>query len=422
MIIERSTLPNGVTLLTTPMPYLHSVTLIYYFRVGSRYERDNEAGLSHFIEHMLFRGTTRYPSTRALSEAIENLGGDHNGGTGKEMTDYSVKISSAHVAQAFDVLTDMVRAPLLLPADIEKERRIITEELNMYKDAPQDWVRVLLDGVLFPGSGLGREVVGTQETLAAFTREQVQRFFADYYTPSNLVVSVAGDITHATALGLLGEHIGDWKGTPAPSWEVYTPATDGPQIAIDQRSTEQVNLCIGFPALGHDDPDQEALSIINAILGDGMSSRLVQVIREDQGLAYDVSSSTSAYHRTGSFDIDVGCDAEHVDGVITTALTELRRMVDAPPPEAEVQRIKDFTRGRFVIGLEDTASVAAWWGSQQSLRGTTRTVEEILERIDAVTPADVQRVAQRIFRPEAVRLAAIGEVPQAEHFMPLLRW
>lgn len=421
MNVEQTRLANGITIITAPMPTLHSVSIVYYFRVGSRYESEAEAGMCHFIEHMLFKGTTNYPTARAISEAIENYGGDFNGGTSKEITDYSVKISSDYVDRAFDLLTDLVRQPLLAVNEVEKERRVIAEELHMYKDSPQDWVHVLLDEILFPDSALGREVVGTPESLKAITRDQIVAFFHQHYVPGNLVVSVAGDITPTVAVAHLQARLGDWEGGAPTTWPRAHSPLAGPYVTIEQRATEQVNLCLAFPAVGHADPDHDTVALLNAILGDGMSSRLFQTIREDQGLAYDVSSSTTNFHETGSFEITVGCDPERTDAVLHATLAELRKLCDEPPSAAELQRIKDYTRGRFVIGLEDTFSVAAWWGSQLALRGQTRTVEDILARIASITPADVQRVAQRIFRTEGLRLAAIGPLPPADHFRPMLK-
>jgi predicted Zn-dependent peptidase len=421
MDIEQAILSNGVTIVTIPLSHVQSISVVYYFRVGSRYESEAEAGMCHFIEHMLFKGTKRYPTARQISEAIEGVGGDFNGGTGKELTDYSVKISSQQADRAFDVLTDLVCDPLFAPAEMEKERRVISEELNMYKDTPQEWVQVLIDELLFPGQPLGREVVGTRESIASITHEQMRSFFATHYTPNNLVVCVAGDITHAATVDALSRRLGDWQGPSGPSWSPCTTPANGPHVKILRRDTEQVSLCMAFPALGHTDPDHDASVLLNALLGDGMSSRLFQSIREEQGLAYDIGSAISSFYETGMVEITAGCDPDHVDAVVAGVLAELRQICDEPPVPEELQRIKDYTRGRFVIGLEDTYSVATWAGNQRALRGTIRSVEEILAQIKQVTPADLRRVAQRIFREESLCLAAIGPLPPAEHFTPLLK-
>lgn len=420
MNVELSQLPNGVTMITAPMPHLHSVTVVYELRLGARYEAEAEAGISHFIEHMLFKGTRRFPTARAISEAIENLGGDLDGSTSKEFTDYSVQISSEHLDIAFDVLTDLIRAPLFAPEEIEKERRVIGEELRMYKDSPQDWVPVLLNESLFPGAPLGREVVGSPATLQAITREQMLRYLATHYVPQNLVVSVAGNTTPEAVRAALTQRLGDWTAAPPPAPLPASIALDGPHAVIDARPTEQVNLCLAFPALGYLAPNYDTLALLNAILGGGMSSRLFQAIREDRGLAYEVDSSLMAFRETGYLEIGVGCDPEQVEAVLRAVLAEVRRLCDAPPPAPELQRIKDYTRGRLVIGLEGTASVAGWYGAQVVQRGTYRSIEAILADIDAVTPEAVQTLAQRIFTTAGLHLAAIGPLPAAAHFLPLL--
>jgi predicted Zn-dependent peptidase len=416
-----TTLSNGVTLVVTPIDHVHSVSVIYYIRVGSRYESDAQAGMSHLIEHMLFKGTERYPTARGLSEAVENLGGDFNGGTGKEITDYSIKINSDYLESAINVLTDLIRAPRFDAAELEKERRVIIEELNMYKDTPQEWVQIVLDDLLFTGTPLGREVAGTRESVSTITRADMQAFFNQYYVPANLTISVAGRVQPSQVLSLVRDYLGDWKSQSVPSWTPCPIHTGGPHVVIAQRDTEQTNLCLAFPALGHNDPDRDPLGLLNAILGEGMSSRLFQSIREEQGLAYDVSSSTSSFYETGVFEVAVGCDPDRIDAVIASVLNELRRLRDEPVTDAELQRIKDYWRGRFVIGLEDTYSVASWQGIQQVLNGEILSIDEFLARIDAVTPADIQRVARRVFKRDTLCLAAIGPLPPAEHFKSLLR-
>jgi predicted Zn-dependent peptidase len=398
-----TTLPNNITILTIPLPSVHSVTLIYYFRVGSRYESDIQSGMCHFIEHMLFKGTKSYPTARSLSEAVEGVGGDFNGGTGKEFTDYSIKINSDHLDRAIAVLTDLVRTPRFDTNEMEKERRVIIEELNMYKDTPSEWIQVMLDETVFPGLSLGREVLGTRESVSSITHNQLSDFFHTHYVPDNLVVTLAGHFNEDKAITHLQSHLNDWNRLTTPTWTPITLSDVGPRVTIQKRNTEQVNLCIGFPGLSHTDPDRDALSLLNAILGDGMSSRLFQSIREELGLAYDIGSSVTSFHETGMFEVSIGCDPERTDESIKAVLHELQRLRDEPITTAELQRIKDYTRGRLVIGLEDTYSIASWYGSQQVVRGKIRSVDSMLEQIEAVTIEDLQRVAQRILHFPALR-------------------
>ncbi len=420
MHADVSTLPNGITVITSPMPYLRSVSVVLTFRVGSRYESAGQAGICHFIEHMLFKGTRRYPTARLLSEAIEGVGGDLMGSTDKETTIYSVKIGADKLDRAVAVLAELVRAPLFAPPEVEKERRVIIEELNMLKDTPQEWVQVMLDELLFRDSPLGREVVGSRETLAALARDDLAAFFAASYTPANLIVSVAGATTHAAAIRKIADLFGDWPAATPPRWTPCVPAGDGPRVAVSRRDTEQATLCLAVPALGHDDPDATALALLNALLGDGMSSRLFQSIREEHGLAYDIGSSVSSFYETGVFEVSAGCDPDRAVSVIGAVLDEVRQACDAPPTAAELSRVKEYFRGRLVIGLEDTYSVASWRAAQMALRGSLRSIETIAAQVDAVTAADIQRVARRLWRADAPRLAAIGPLPPAERFEPLL--
>jgi predicted Zn-dependent peptidase len=414
-------LPNGITLLTTPMPHVRSVTAIVYLRIGARYERPEEAGVAHFIEHMLFKGTQRFPTARAISERIDDAGGYLNASTGKELTDYIVRIRSDELPRALDVLTEMLRQPLFEESEIAKERRVITEELRMYKDAPADWVEVLMNGILFPESPLGHEVVGTEASLQSLTREQILAFWQSGYVTRNLVVSLAGDVTPDAALAAVESRLGDMADQSGRLRVPVAPPLTGPYVTVEARPVEQLSLSLAVPALSYGDPDRDALALLNIILGSGDSSRLYQRVREDLGLAYDIDSSTSAFHETGAFDISVGCDPERAEAVITTVMEELRCLCDTAPSEEEMQRAKNIMHGSFVISLEDSASVAGWYGSQMAMQGMYRTDDAILASIDAVTPDDIQRIARRIFRTEALRLAAIGPGLEGDRFLPLLR-
>jgi len=421
MGVAVTTLTNGITVVTMPMEHVQSVSVIFYFHVGSRYESDAEAGMCHFIEHMLFKGTEHFPTARLLSEHIENVGGDFNASTGKEITDYNVRLSSEHVERAIAVLTDLVRYPLFEAAEMEKERRVILEEINMYKDSPSEWVEVISDELLFHGLPLGREVMGDRASVSAITQEQMRNFFTTHYVPSSLVVSVAGNIAAEETLALLEQYLGDWQGPTAPLWIASPIPKDGPKVSIVERDTEQANIIISYPAFSHTDPDHETLLLLDAILGDGMSSRLFQRIREEQGLSYDIATSYNSYHDVGSFDISAGCDPQQVDTLIASALEELQHLCNEPVSASELQRVKDYTRGRLLTSLEGSFSVANWNGGQFTTYGRLFTVAEIIHSIDIVTVADIQRVAQRIFRREDLCLAAIGPLPPASHFEALLQ-
>lgn len=417
---ERATLPNGVRILTARMPHVRSVSVALFFGVGSRYEAAHLAGVSHFIEHLLFKGTQRFPTAQAISEAIEGVGGMLDAGTDKELTVYSAKIASRHFDLAMDVLADMVRHPRLDPRELEKERRVIIEEINMYRDSPQEWVSVLADEAMWPDRPLGREVAGTRATVEAVTREQIEAYRASHYVPGNLVLSVAGEVEHAQVVEAAARLLGDWAPADAPRWAACPPPAGIPRVRLERRETEQTNLCLLTPGLAHRHPDYHAQTLLNVILGDGMSSRLFLEVREQQGVAYDISSSPSSYHDTGCFVTYAGVDPGRTAPALRAILTELARLRVEPVPEDELQRAKEYTKGRMALRLEDTHSVASWLGGQEALRGSVMELDDVMARLDAVTAADVQRVARDLFQEDWLRLALIGPHKEPAEFERLL--
>jgi predicted Zn-dependent peptidase len=405
---QRITLPNGIRVFVTEIQHVRSVSVAFYFGVGARYEADSIAGASHFIEHMLFKGAGRFPTAQAISEAIEGVGGALDAATDKEVTVYSAKVASHHFALALDVITDMVRRPLMSAEEVEKERGVIIEELNMYRDSPADWVNVLADEAMWPGRALGREVAGTRETVEALTREILLEYKARHYTPSNLVVSIAGNVSRDQALDMIAERLGDWPAATAPTWEPCPIPQGAPRVRMETRPTEQTNICMLTPGLAQTDPRHYALTLLNAALGDGMSSRLFIEIRERLGLAYDIGSAPSYYHDTGAFSISAGVEPKRAAPTIAAVAHELRRLRDEPLPPHELSRVKEYTKGRMALRLEDTATVAAWMGGQEIATGEPLELDEVMERLDAVTAEDIQQLACELFRTEALRLAVIG--------------
>jgi predicted Zn-dependent peptidase len=417
---EKTTLPNGARIITVQMPHVRSVSTALFFGVGSRYESPQEAGMSHFIEHMLFKGSERYPTAQAISEAIEGIGGVFNGGTGKELTGYTTKVSSDHFVDALDVLIDMVRHPLFDPQEMEKERRVIIEELNMYKDSPQEWVQVLIDEALWPGLPLGRDEAGTRETVESITRDQMRSYLAAHYLPNNLVVSVAGKISHQQVVDEVARHLSDWQPSDVPRWVPCLPPLNVPRVRLEHKRTEQVNLCLAAPGISHGDPARYALAVLNGVLADGMSSRLFQEIRERQGLAYDVGSDIESYYETGALVIYAGVDPERTDATIRAILAELSRLREELVPQGELRRIKEYTKGRMVLRLEETHQVASSLGGEELLRNQITEIDEAIAQVDAVTSEDVRQLAQRLFQEQNLRLAMVGPLKDGKHFERLL--
>ena len=314
---ERTTLPNGIRIVTGTMPHVRSVSMALFFAVGSRYEPDRIAGVSHFIEHMLFKGTEKYPTAQAISEAIEGVGGVHNAATTKEITFYTAKVASTHLEIALDILIDMVRRPLFDPDEMEKERRVIIEELAMYHDNPQDEVHELIESVLWPGHPLGRDTGGDKSTVEAISRQDLLGYLGRTYIPNSLVVAAAGAVSHEEMVRRITDRLGDWPAANRPAWLPWTPPTDAPRLRVQHRPTEQAHVCIATLGIAHTDPDYYIASLLNGVLGEGMSSRLFLEIREKRGLAYDVHSyvaKSAGYRLPGRLcgrDAEPGCGRRH---------------------------------------------------------------------------------------------------------------
>ncbi len=422
MNYERTTLPNGLRLLTASMPGMRSASIAFFFKSGSRYEQDSIAGVSHFIEHMLFKGTRNYPTARLISEAIEGVGGMFNGSTGKEITSYTARVPGEELEAVMTVLADMVRYSLFDSAEIEKERSVIIEELSATRDDPQEWVNLLVDEAMWPDLPLGRDDAGTIESVSGLQRQDMLTYLASHYGPNSLVISVAGNVDHQQTVQLVERLFGDWEQHAVPSYAESLPPRGVMPLRMIQKETEQTNVCLATIGTAYASPDYYPLLLINALLGDGMSSRLFQSIREEQGLAYDIGSYLNSYAETGSLVVSAGVDPSQTEGVIRAILIELQRLCDVPVPADELRRIKAYVRGGILLGLEGTQQVASWLGSQECLHARVRDIDEVIALIEAVTPLHISRVAQTCFAPEWRRLAIIGpgETTQTDIFRKLL--
>lgn len=417
---QHTRLANGLRVITSQIPHARSVSATFFVRVGSRCESESSQGISHFIEHMLFKGTERRPTPKLISEAIEGVGGYFNAEAGKELTVYWDKVADRHWRATLDVLVDLLRHSRFEPAEIEKERRVIVEELGMLADSPGDWVHLLADEAIWGDRPLGRDVAGTRDSVMALTRETLLDWFHRYYVPSNLVVSIAGPIAHEDVCAELEQRLGDWDGPTPQPWE---PAEVGPtaRIRLKTKSTEQAHFCIALPSLSYTHPERYALELLNIILGEGMSSRLFLEIRERHGLAYDVHSYTNEYQDVGSLVVYAGVEPSKVDHALRAALGELARLHE-PVPEDELARAKEFWKGRMLLRLEDTRSIASWLGAQEILLGQIFTADDVIERVDAVQAEDLQRVAQKLFVPDRLSLAVIGPYRSEERFLKQLKF
>ncbi|WP_160145582.1 M16 family metallopeptidase [Dictyobacter aurantiacus] len=409
----RTTLHNGLRLLTTHMPGMRSASIAFFFNVGSRYEPEEISGVSHFIEHMLFKGSQQYPSAKAISDAIEGVGGNFNGSTGKELTNYTARVPGEYLSVVLQAMADMIRRPLFDPTEVEKERGVIIEELSATQDDPQEWVNLLADEVMWPGLPLGRDDAGSVEVVSRLQRQQMLDYLGTYYRPNSLVLSIAGNIDHEQVIAQVKQLFEDWEPADHPLWTESFPPRGVSPVRMIQKDTEQTNICLATLGAAYASSDYYPLLLINGILGDGMSSRLFQSIREEQGLAYDIGSYINSYYETGSLVVSAGVDPSRASAAVRAIIAELTRLRQEPVPADEMQRIKAYVRGGILLGLEGTQQMASWLGSQECLYNRVWNVDEVIAKVDAVTVEDIQRVARNCFAPEWRRLAIIG--PDSPH-------
>jgi len=417
---QMSRLANGLRVISSNIPHARSVSAAFFVRVGSRSEPFAIQGVSHFIEHMLFKGTEKRPTPKEISEAIEGIGGYFNAEAGKELTVYWDKVAERHWKTTFEVLCDLLRHSRFEDAEVEKERRVITEELGMLVDSPGEWVHLLADEAMWGEQPLGRDVAGTRESVGTVTREQVMGWFGQHYVPTNFVVSIAGPVHHEEVCAEVERYLGDWQGVPPKPWE---PAPEGPvrRIRLKTKKTEQAHFCVSLPSISYLDPDRYALELLNIVLGEGMSSRLFLEIREKRGLAYDVHSYTNEYQDTGSLVLYAGVEPSKIDQALRASLDELVRLSE-PIPDDELGRAKEFWKGRMLLRLEDTRSIASWLGAQELLLEKIYTVDDIIERVDAVQAEDIQRLAARLFIDERLCFSVIGPYRSEDRFAKQLRF
>ncbi len=407
-MFERSVLDNGLRVVTSMMTHTQSVSVAVFVGAGSRYEAAELAGVSHFIEHLPFKGSARWPTAREISEAIEGVGGIMNASTDRETTVFWCKVARPHFRTALAVLMDLLMHPLLDAEEVEKEREVIQEELRMTYDNPSYRVDLLIDEALWPDQAMGRDVGGTPDTVAAIGQDAIRDYMTRQYNPANTVVAVAGNVEHDEVTALLSDAAARWLPQAPLDWEPVSEDDDaGPVIKIERRRADQSHLCLALPGLPLDHPDRYALSLLNVMLGDGMSSRLFLSLRETQGLAYDVSCSVSHFRDCGSLVIYCGVEPRKTTDAVRALMRELAGMREAAE-ERELHKAREYAVGRLLLRMEDSRAVASWIGSQELLRERAETVDEVVGRLYAVTPAEVAALAARLFRQERLRLALVG--------------
>ena len=417
---HKTTLDNGLRLVTANMPHTHSVAVGFFIGAGSRYEADDHAGISHFIEHLCFRGTPKRPTAREISTAIEGVGGILNGGTDKELTVYWCKVAKPHFHIALEVIVDMLLNSRFDPADIEKERQVIIEEIHMSNDSPSQRVALLIDELLWPEHPLGRDVAGSKESVTAINRDTLFGYLTGHYQPGNTVISVAGDIQQPEVVNAVNKALSNWTNQqPHPGYLAYQEKPV-PRLRIEERDTEQVQLCLALPGLPLLHPRRFAIDLLNVILGEGMSSRLFTEIRDKLGLAYSIGSYVDHFSDTGSVIVSAGVETKNLRATVRAILQELSRLKESIP-ESELTKAKEFSKGRLLLRMEDSRSVSGWMGGQEILTGRILSVDQVVSLVDAITTEELQQLARELLVGSQLRLAVVGPVPTDEPLEELLK-
>jgi len=404
---RKETLKNGVRLIAVPMPYLESVTAMVGIGAGGRYEDARTQGIAHFTEHMLFHGTEKRPSSLAISSELESLGAHFNAFTDKEITAYHVKAEARNLSKIMDVLIDIIFHSRFDQREIEREARVITEELRMYRDEPRNWVQTLADRLLYGEHPLGWEILGTEETLKAIRREDFLDYLDRWYRPGNLVVAIAGRLEEDYFGGVSGL-LTDREAQPVERPREFVVSQSEPRVLLERRKIDQTHFVLGVRAYPRSHPKREALEVLTTILGGGMSSRLFQEVRDRRGLAYYVGADWQDFSDTGALLVSAGVNNQKVEEAVAVVVEELIKLRDNLVPAAELRKGKEMLRGSLVMSLESTNGAGFYFLGQEVLDRRIETPEERLAKIDAVTSADLQAVAEELFTPKGLNLALVG--------------
>ncbi|HUJ92855.1 MAG TPA: pitrilysin family protein [Gaiellaceae bacterium] len=415
---DRHVLDNGLRVLTANLEHAQSVTCMVMLAAGSRYETAETNGIAHFSEHMFFKGTERRPTARQIAGEIDSIGGEFNAFTGKEYTAYYVKCAAEHRDIALDVLVDMLRHSRFDAEEIEREKGVIVEEMNMYFDTPRDYIGGVYEELLYGDQPLGWDIIGRRETVRGAQRDTLLGYLDRWYRPSRMVLGIAGR-TGDDALERVQALLGDLEpadtGEPAPA----QPYANG-RVKVFTKQSDQAHVCIGVHSYPIEHPDRYALQLLATVLGGGMSSRLFTEVRERRGLAYYVYGVNHSYTDAGSLYSQAGVDINRIDEAVGTIAAELRTIAAEPVPAEELEKARSFAKGRFVLSLESPQGLILYGMRKEVLERRVPDPEEILAALDAVTVEDVQRVAQDVIADERLRLAVIGPFEDAQHFDALL--
>lgn len=429
MQYHKDVLNNGLTLVRVPMMGAKSLTVLALVRVGSRYEDPHIGGISHFLEHMVFKGTQNYPTAQDVAGVVDAIGAEFNAFTGKEYTGYWVKSASKDVDVALNVVSDMLLTPQLREEDIEREKGVIVEEMRMYEDTPMRHIGDVFERMFFEGSRLGEDIIGTRESVRGITRNDFVHHIQTWYGLHNVVLMIVGDSEVVEKEKLIKdvEKYFDKKSdheraTVADHTFKGSPISQKQKIIVDYKKTEQAHFVLAFPGIKRTDPDRSVLSVLSILLGGNMSSRLFSEVREKRGLSYYVHTDQDYYNDTGIFSAAAGVDPSRVEEAVKVTFEEFCAVVNGKKPitAEEVKKAKDFAVGHLVLGMEDSGSVAESYGFRELLEGRILMLDEIIARIMKVSLDDVNAMAKRLIKPEEVRFAMIGPFKEDQKFKKIL--
>ena len=419
-MFERTALPNGPRVISARLAGARSVSIAAYVLAGSRLEGPHQAGVAHFMEHLTFKGTSRYPSSRAISEAIEGVGGSFNAATDRESTVYWVRVPKRVAERGMDVIGELIVRPTLDEREIDNERDVIVEEIRGYLDDPSEYAQILFQQAMFGDGPLGREICGDEAGIRTLAPATIHGFWSDTYRPGNTVVAVSGDMSHEESVALVAQAFGQGNGA-VPGFAAAPTLPAGDRTLFARRDTTQAQVVLGVPGLARDHPDSWTLSVLNTILGDGMSSRLFLSVREEKGLTYDISSGAVDYADSGAFIISAGVDPERLKPAIAAILEELALLRDRPVSAEEMAKAKAYISGGLELRMEETRHLASWIGGQEALHDRVLTLEEALEAVAGVSATDVQRLAGELFRDDVLRMAVVARAKSARGLEAALR-
>lgn len=408
MKYHKRVLKNGLTILEVPSNDAESVVVDFFVRTGSRNETKKENGISHFLEHFLFKGTKKFPTAMAITELIDGIGGEMNANTGKEHTQFYIKSHHSHLPLIFEVLTDMVQNPLMDKVELEKEKGVIVEEIKMYRDMPRAMVGTLLEQIMWVGDPLGRDTAGIPDIVNKFNRDMFKSYMERHYQPGNMLMGISGKYDRAVLNKLISKY---WSKIPAKRYQKWVKAKDNqdaPRICLEYKDTQQAVFSFGFKGYKNTDNKNAAAAVLSAVLGGGMSSRLFSEIRERRGLAYYVRAGNSSYQDTGVFEVNAGVRTTSIEEALQVTLDVLREIMNSPVPEREMVKAKEFLKGHTTLYLEDNQARLDWYLEQAAFKKDMKTPAEILNKVSAVTAKQVQAVAKELFQARKMSLAIIG--------------